>query len=140
MFIKNTTLLAALGFVCTTLSILRCVQLEMRLRSEKKEHGIILAAKNTESLQLQKKVAKLTEAKEGLERENTSLKVRAERHELQRFAPMPQERKENIATGACVRTTCAKSSPARPFGMLAEITAPSPAACRQEEPEQCKQQ
>eukprot|EP00936_MAST-01D_sp_MAST-1D-sp1_P002789 g2789.t1 len=115
-------------------------QLRQQRRSEKKEHGIILAAKNTEILQLQKKVAKLTEAKEGLERENTSLKVRAERHELQRFAPMPQERKENIATGACVRTTCAKSSPARPFGMLAEITAQSPKACRQEEPEQCKQQ
>ena len=35
---KNTNLLGTLSFVCATLSIIRCVQLEMRLRSEKKEH------------------------------------------------------------------------------------------------------
>ena len=115
-------------------------QLQQQRRSEKKEHGIILAAKSTEILQLQKKVAKLTEAKEGLERENTSLKVRVERRERQRPVLLPQERKENIGTGTCLRSASAKPSPAQPFGMMAEIAATVPAAPAQEEPEQCKQQ
>ena len=35
---KNGTLLTSLGILCTALSIVRCIQLEMRLRNEKKEH------------------------------------------------------------------------------------------------------